>query len=53
MVSSVMPYSQMARKMTVIAVLLALIPLNLSGVAIYSYFTISHKEGVKEELRRL
>jgi two-component system NtrC family sensor kinase len=47
------PYSQLARKMTVTALLVALVPLNLLGAAIYSYFTISHEERVKEELRRL
>jgi two-component system, NtrC family, sensor kinase len=47
------PYSQLARKMTIIALLVALVPLNLLGAAIYSYFTISHEERVKEELRRL
>jgi hypothetical protein len=47
------PYSQLARKMTIIALLVALVPLNLLGAAIYSYFTINHEERVKEELRRL
>ncbi len=52
-VGSKKPYAQLARKMTIIALLMALVPLNLLGAAIYSYFTISNEERVKDDLRRL
>ncbi len=47
------PYAQIARKMTVTALLVALVPLNLLGLVIYSYFSLSNLERTKDDLRVL
>ena len=47
------PYAKLARRMVFTALAVALVPLYLLGAAIYFYFTVSHEERVKDELRNL
>ncbi|MFH1058469.1 MAG: ATP-binding protein [Pseudomonadota bacterium] len=45
------PYSQLARRMLVIALLVALVPLYVMGAAIYFYFSVTEQARTKEEMR--
>ncbi|MBI5523204.1 MAG: two-component sensor histidine kinase [Desulfarculus sp.] len=47
------PYSQLARRMTITALLVTLMPLYFLGAVIYFYFDFAHNERAKEELRTL
>ncbi|MEW6266407.1 MAG: ATP-binding protein [Thermodesulfobacteriota bacterium] len=47
------PYTQLFRKMMIIAVMVALVPLFSLGGVIYYYFYISHQRQAQEELRQL
>ena len=44
------PYENLSRRMTVVALLVALIPLNGLGLALYYYFNHANSESLKEEL---
>jgi two-component system, NtrC family, sensor kinase len=43
-------YSQLARRMTLVGLVVALLPLNLLGVGIYYYFVSANQEKLKEEM---
>ncbi len=45
------PYANLSRRMTVVALLVALIPLNGLGLGLYYYFNYANTEAIKEELR--
>ncbi len=47
------PYRQLARRMTVTALLVTLGPLYLLGAAIFFYFDLAHRERTREELLTL
>ena len=44
------PYSQLARRMVLVALLIALVPLNVVGSGIYFYFQGASRENLKEEM---
>ena len=44
------PYENLSRRMTVVALLVALIPLNGLGLALYYYFNQANSDAVKEDL---
>lgn len=43
-------YAQLARRMTLVGLVVALLPLNLLGVGIYYYFVSANQEKLKEEM---
>jgi two-component system NtrC family sensor kinase len=43
-------YAQLARRMTLVGIVVALLPLNLLGVGIYYYFVSANQEKLKEEM---
>ncbi|MCB2227060.1 MAG: hypothetical protein KQH53_10320 [Desulfarculaceae bacterium] len=45
------PYANLSRRMTVVALLVALLPLNGLGLSLYYYFNYANTETLKEELR--
>jgi two-component system NtrC family sensor kinase len=47
------PYSQLARRMTITALMVTLVPLYVLGAAIFFYFDFAHQERAKEDLRTL
>ena len=45
------PYGNLARRMAIVALLVALIPLNGLGLSLYYYFNYANREALKEELK--
>ncbi len=43
-------YAQLARRMTLVSLVVALVPLNVLGVGIYYYFLRANQEKLKEEM---
>ena len=43
-------YAQLARRMTLVGLVVALLPLNLLGIGIYYYFVSANQEKLKEEM---
>lgn len=45
------PYANLSRRMTIVALLVALLPLNGLGLSLYYYYNYANTQALKEELR--
>ena len=45
------PYANLSRRMTIVALLVALLPLNGLGLSLYYYYNYTNTQALKEELR--
>ena len=45
------PYGNLSRRMTIVALLVALLPLNGLGLSLYYYYNYANTQAIKEELR--